>query len=273
MKLSFSTLGCPGWTLEQIARNAKAMGFDGVELRGIAGEHIGPNEQPRDRKRIRKLFESAGVEITGIMGYSTFTMDDPKQREESIAIAIRYLDIARDIGCPALRVFGGMLSKELDRKGNLRRVAEGLKRVTQHAEQKQVKILLETHDGWMLGEHCAAVVDAVGSPSLGVCWDVAATYFQEPIQKTWSFVRGRTWHVQLKDAGKENGEAKSRLPGEGEVDLRSALKLLHASGYTGYLSFEWEKKWVPSLAEPEVAFPHYISFCEGLMQELGVPRG
>ena len=35
MKLSFATLGCPKWTLEQIAANAKAMGFDGVELRGV----------------------------------------------------------------------------------------------------------------------------------------------------------------------------------------------------------------------------------------------
>jgi len=33
MKLSFTTLGCPDWSLEQIAKNARAFGFDGVELR------------------------------------------------------------------------------------------------------------------------------------------------------------------------------------------------------------------------------------------------
>ena len=87
MKLSFATLGCPGWTLEQIARNVQSLGFDGVDLRGIAGEHIGPNEPPQERKRIRKLFESAGVEICGIMGYSKFTTDEPANRDANIAIA------------------------------------------------------------------------------------------------------------------------------------------------------------------------------------------
>ena len=33
MKLSFSTLGCPEWTLEQIAKTAGALKYDGVELR------------------------------------------------------------------------------------------------------------------------------------------------------------------------------------------------------------------------------------------------
>ena len=38
MKLGFSSLVCPGWSLESIVTNAAAMGFDGVELRGIRGE-------------------------------------------------------------------------------------------------------------------------------------------------------------------------------------------------------------------------------------------
>jgi hypothetical protein len=29
MKLSFATLGCPGWNLERIADEAKAMGYEG----------------------------------------------------------------------------------------------------------------------------------------------------------------------------------------------------------------------------------------------------
>ena len=61
MKLSFATLGCPNWTLEQIAANAQTMGYDGVELRGVAGEHIGADEPPAERVRIRRLFEAHGV--------------------------------------------------------------------------------------------------------------------------------------------------------------------------------------------------------------------
>jgi hypothetical protein len=37
MKLSFTTLGCPGWTLQEIVENAAEMGYDGVDFRGLLG--------------------------------------------------------------------------------------------------------------------------------------------------------------------------------------------------------------------------------------------
>ena len=45
MKLSFSTLGCPRWTLKEIVATAKDLGFDGVEIRGI-GDKINALEIP-----------------------------------------------------------------------------------------------------------------------------------------------------------------------------------------------------------------------------------
>ena len=273
MKLSFATLGCPNWNIEEIVRNAKAMGFDGVELRGAAGEHIGPDEPIQERRRMRALFRSAGLDIAAIMGYSNFTIDDPAKREQSIEVAIKFIDVARDIGCPVLRVFGGVLSEQLDWKGNLERVASGLKRVVPHAERKAVKIALETHDAWQKGEQLRAVIDAVGSPALGACWDVGNSFFAEPLEKTCAAIAGRIYHVHFKDAARGGEGVKSKLPGTGEVDLEKALRLLQQAGYGGYLSFEWEKKWEPSLDEPEVAFPHYVRFCEQLMEKVGVPRG
>ena len=38
MKLSFSTLGCPAWSLDQIIRRAAEYGFDGIAFRGLNGE-------------------------------------------------------------------------------------------------------------------------------------------------------------------------------------------------------------------------------------------
>ena len=83
MKLSFCTLGCPDWDLDTIAARGRDLGFDGVELRGVAGEHIGPDETPEDRTRIRDLFADAGLEIACIMGYSRFTLPDAEDRAES----------------------------------------------------------------------------------------------------------------------------------------------------------------------------------------------
>ena len=38
MKLSFSTLGCPAWTLDQIVKRAAQYRFDGIAFRGLGGE-------------------------------------------------------------------------------------------------------------------------------------------------------------------------------------------------------------------------------------------
>jgi sugar phosphate isomerase/epimerase len=38
MKLSFSTLGCPAWSYQDILRRAAEYGFDGITIRGLNGE-------------------------------------------------------------------------------------------------------------------------------------------------------------------------------------------------------------------------------------------
>jgi sugar phosphate isomerase/epimerase len=268
MKLSFATLGCPKWTLEQIATNAKAMGFDGVELRGAPGEHIGPEETPAERARIRKLFESKGIQIAAIMGYSSFTMDDPAKFQESIRQAQCFLDTAKDIGCPTLRLFGGVFSKQLDEKGNMARVAEGVRRVAGHAEKTGVNVALETHDDWIKGERLKALLDSVGSLKVGACWDVANGYFDEAPETTCAAIGNRLFHVHFKDAAKEEGKIHSKMPGTGQLDLKRVLALIAGTGYDRYLSFEWEKKWEPNLEEPEVAFPVYVRLTRKLLKEL-----
>lgn len=267
MKLAFATLGCPNWTLEQIATNAKALGYDGVELRGSNGEHVGPAETPEGRHRIRQLFKSAGIEICSIMGYTCFTNDDQAKQDANIATAIQYVELAHDLGCPHVRVFGGNWSAQTDRAGNIARVVACLKKVTPHAEKRGIKLGIETHDAWTKGENLRAVIDGVASPAFGACWDVANCFHGEPLETTYNAIRDRIFHVHFKDTKKVDGKEKNILPGRGEVDLGRAVKLLRQGGYTGYLSFEWEKKWDPALEEPEIAFPIYLAHCRALLKK------
>jgi sugar phosphate isomerase/epimerase len=47
------------------------------------------------------------------------------------------------------------------------------------------------------------------------------------------------------------------LTGEGKLPLREIVEELQELGYGGFLSFEWERKWRPQLAEPEIAIPQF----------------
>ena len=50
--------------------------------------------------------------------------------------------------------------------------------------------------------------------------------------------------------------------GAREVDrsLREILAELRRVKYEHFVSFEWEKKWRPELAEPEIAIPHFAKW-------------
>jgi fatty-acyl-CoA synthase len=41
------------------------------------------------------------------------------------------------------------------------------------------------------------------------------------------------------------------------------LHMLGDRGYDGYVSVEWEKRWHPELAEPEIALPQHIAWLRG----------
>jgi sugar phosphate isomerase/epimerase len=61
--------------------------------------------------------------------------------------------------------------------------------------------------------------------------------------------------VHVKDA-RRSGDDWELVPlGDGEVPVRKSLAALDAVGYDGWLTVEWEKRWHPELAEPEVALP------------------
>ena len=71
MKLSFSTLGCPGWSFEEILARGAAYGFDGVGFRGVAGEldlarvpEFSPDRLPATRARMAAAGLDAAMVLT-----------------------------------------------------------------------------------------------------------------------------------------------------------------------------------------------------------------
>ena len=66
MKLAFSTLGCPQWSLEQIMDTAVQCGYEGIELRGIQGG-MNPNEiiclQPENREETLRALKERGLKL------------------------------------------------------------------------------------------------------------------------------------------------------------------------------------------------------------------
>ena len=107
MKLSFSTLGCPRWTLKEIVATAKDLGFGGVEIRGI-GDKINALEIPEfsdaEIEQTKEKIAQTGLVIPSLTSGATLAVRDRAQ--DSFFEACGYIDLARKLGVKYVRVMG-----------------------------------------------------------------------------------------------------------------------------------------------------------------------
>jgi len=266
MKLSFSNLGCPDWDLETIAARAAEYGYDGVELRSHNDNNLlYPNPPLNHRKHVKSLFDAKGIEICCVSAYSRFAGDDEKMLDENKQILVDDILLARDLGAPIVRSFLGENSA-LTHQEIIDCAADYLNYCGDLAHAFGIKVVFETHDVWCGGELMKMVFDKVTSKGAAILWDLVNNQMQgETADGFFNIIGERCAHVHMKDyVTTPDGGHKYCYMGDGEAEVRECLKLLRGIGYDGYISFEWEKRWHPEIAEPEEAFPRYVKFMRGL---------
>jgi sugar phosphate isomerase/epimerase len=262
MKLSFTTLGCPDWTLDQIAKNAKADGYDGIELRTHAdGNHFSPDASPDEARRVGKLFRDAGVPVSSVMGYCTFAYDDDAKVAQNQELMRKLLVIAEAMGARYVRTFAGKIPEGADRDAMAERVGRALKPLAEEAAKRTVTIGLETHDDWCSGDRVLKVVKTVNNKAgFGIVYDILNSFFSgiEAWDVTYKKVSPHICYCHLKD-GYQTADGKIHyvMLGAGDLPVEKILKRFKKDGYDGFFSFEWEKKLHAELEAPERAFPHF----------------
>ncbi len=271
MKLAYSSLACPGWTIEEAVAAAVRYGYAAIEWRLADGEIIEPDTPARVRRRLREVPASQGIEIACLDTSCRVVQASPAARAAVRDAGRRMLDLAAEIGAPCVRVFGGSLPAGMTRADILPPTAEVLHALGTYGAERNVTLALETHDAWTSSEDVLALIQAVALPSVGVLWDAHHTYRSgETPAHTLAHLGHLIALVHLKDSRSANGrpgEWSYCLLNEGSVPLREICTRLKRSGYDGYLSLEWEKKWHPEIAEPEIALPQAVPYLRSFWQQ------
>ncbi len=263
MKLSFTTLGCPGWTVRQIVENAARMGYDGVDLRGVL-EEIDISKRPEfttGLNETQRMFADHGVAISGIALSARYAVLDPAEKARQFDETRRNMELAAKLGTRTLRVYGGRVPEGVTIEGILPILAENLRQIGDEAEQFDVTLALETHDDWTDSAVFARLMALTNHPRVRVLWDLHHPYRTngEKPEVTYANLAPYTVSTHVKDSRPNpDGGHTYVLLGEGDVPLKKMLDMLVAGSYVGYAILEWEKRWIPELAEPEVVFPQYV---------------
>jgi fatty-acyl-CoA synthase len=104
----------------------------------------------------------------------------------------------------------------------------------------------------------------VNSPFAAALWDMhhPYRYFNETAEDTLANLGKYIKYVHTKDSVMIDGKPVYRLMGEGDLPVPEMLRALEKSGYDGYISLEWVKRWAGDLEDAGVVFPHYARYME-----------
>jgi sugar phosphate isomerase/epimerase len=262
MKMAFSTLACPDWTMLQIVKIASSCGYAGIELRFVEGEDSLYKLSAFTGKGLaqtRQLLSENQLKICCVDTSCRFHSPDAPERKKWIAEGERMADLAAELGSPAIRVFGDQIQPGADRESTRAWIAESIDELNRKIEPSGVAVWLETHGDFASGAETEAILSASKSRRIGIVWDAANCWVQsgETPQQGAAGMQHAILHVHVKDLRKCGERWVPVLNGEGTFPLEEMRLALRNIRYDGYASFEWEKKWHAQIPAADVALPHF----------------
>ena len=183
--------------IEDIIDHVAAMGFDGVELLLV---QMASEDTPYLNSLKRRAFHN-GLDLMGFSTHQGFVSPEKESRDENIALTIRQVEMAYQLGIPTIRINTGRwgTSRDFDHlmenrgiepslegytdEDGFKWVIDALEKVIPTAEKCGVVMGLENH--WGLGrlpEGVLRIVNAIDSPWLRVTLDTG-NFLEDPYDR------------------------------------------------------------------------------------------
>lgn len=240
-------------------------GYDGLELRFLEGEDSLWKLDAFQGKGLvatRSLLRDRGLAVACVGTSCRFHFPGAHERQQWIDEGKRMAHLAAQLGSPGIRVFGDRIQQGASRDETRAWIADGIRRLAGEVEPWGVGVWLESHGDFASSAETLRILRDARSLRLGVVWDPANAFTdggEDPAGSAKNFGEALR-HVHLRDLNFGNGVWNPVLTGEGKFQLREILAELRKLNYSGFCSFEWEKKWQPELAEPEIAIPQFAAW-------------
>jgi sugar phosphate isomerase/epimerase len=171
MKLSFDTYAIGSdFTLRELIEFLPANGFQGVEFRCEAGQKHGvePEIPKEERRRVKTRLHEAGLEVSCLSTGQRYDSPDPSVRRRAIDRTKEFIDLAADLECGRLRVFGNDFPPGVNKNQVVQYVGESLRECGEYAEGKGVDVLLEMHGEFYYWEYALGAVKVADHPNVAL---------------------------------------------------------------------------------------------------------
>jgi sugar phosphate isomerase/epimerase len=268
MRFAFSTVSCPKWDFDTIVARAREYGYHGVEVRGFLDERVATAADlfKSDPDELRRTFDAAGVSVACLASsiameqahgaWKVWRRGPNRRRAEELKT---YIDAAARLGCPLVKIFDTQVRPGQSRAAAGTALGDWLLPLADYAADRDVVVVVENALSFRASKEMWSILDRLQHPSIACCWDVfnaaligESPYFSVPV------LNSKIAYTQVKDATLGPLGATYCKLGEGAVPVEKFITRLKGIGYTGYVTVEWEKAWLPNIAEPEEILPDAV---------------
>lgn len=252
-------------TLEEFIPHAARLGYDGVML--VAKRpHLSlldyPVYQPEKRRRLKALADEHGLEIACLAGYTDFTAGSDRPEipvwEQQVTYVAGLADLARDLGCPAVRIFTSYERPGLTSHATWGRTVEALRECAIQAAAYGVTLAVQNHhDVGVHHESLFQLLTEVDHPNCRAGFDAWSPALQglqggtlaDAVRRMAPF----SVHTTVADYAalprfKYRGDLVNYVPeppmmmavpmGAGIIDYRTFFETLQQTGFPGVAAYE-----------------------------------
>lgn len=275
MKIGMFTSGYQRNPLEHCFQDARRFGYDFIELWGGRPHAYAPDLKAGEIGDVKRLIEQYEMPV---LGYTpehnaypyNFMIGSELQRRDAVAYLKLCLDMAKELGADYMLVSPAHAGYQADYEEIWSRMEKTIRELGEHAEKKEVKLVVETltpyeSNAFKSANDAAELFKRIDSPYVvGMC-DLVPPYVQhESIMAYLDKLGDKMYHFHIIDG--EQGTDSHIVPGEGSIPLKELFMELKEAGYQGTATLELVTGYIN---EPRLYARRAVSQVRAYMKEAG----
>ncbi|MDZ4849170.1 MAG: sugar phosphate isomerase/epimerase family protein [Pirellulaceae bacterium] len=190
---------------------------------------------------MKKRASDLGVSNVLIMidGEGSLGDADEKKRTTAVENHYKWIDAAKFLGCHSIRV--NAATGEPDFKKSQKLAADGLRRVSERAQQSGINVIVENHGGLSSnGKWLSETIKQVNLPNCGTLPDFGNFIINKATGESYDRYQGVTDLMPYAKAVSAKSYDFDEAGNETLIDYAKIMTIVLKAGYHGYVGIEYE---------------------------------
>ncbi len=296
-RIAGHTMGTPEYTVPEAIELFHRIGLDGAEIVIQDGYRSGlPTDCPEETlQQVKECAKKNHIEICALTPYNShFNALDETLRQAEIAAIERVIGYCEFLGAKFIRIYGGNIApgEEDHWAQKHHKLVESMRYLGDRAGEKGVTLVIENHFNTMTlsARQTADTIRDIGNDHVRILYDQANLAFtgQEDYPEAIAIQRGLVAYMHVKDLvfkgqnkafissddvshpDEDSRNVITRIVGDGVLDWPKILAGMKETGYDGWLSLEYERRWHPNdIPDASIGMRKSADYLKAIRLEMG----